>query len=228
MKKIVLLISMFYNVLCFSQNVNPELFQTWYLINIQNSDISPVFNVDAINPPITPTLTISNTLNFTGTGACNTFNGVFTSPFSDVLQTTAFTPTSIVCSTQSHTSFEESYFNFLQFFGQYLLVPQGSGLLLIMNTPLFGQARFQNFPLNTSDFILEKIALYPNPSNSMLFLNSNEIAISKITILTLRGQSIKILSTDFEFINISDLASGIYILKVETEMGTVNRKFFKI
>ena len=227
MKKLVLLVSIICSVNCFSQNPSPELFQTWYLSSVQTSDLNPVYNVYSINPPIVPTLIISNTLNFTGTGACNTFNGVFVSTFSGQLQTTNFTPTTSVCSPETHNYFEVSYFGFLQYASQYQIIQQGSGLLLMMNNPIFGQAIFQNFPLKTTEFDIEKIAIYPNPSNSVIFLNSNQVVISKINVINSYGQSVKIISDGFQAINISDLSSGIYILKVETEIGTVNRKFIK-
>ena len=227
MKKIVLLVSIICSLNCFSQSPNPELFQTWYLSSVRISDMSPVYNVYTINPPIVPTISISNTLNFTGTGACNTFNGMFVSTFSGQLQTNTFTPTTLVCSPEIHNYFEVSYFGFLQYSSQYQIIPQVSGLLLILNNPIFGQAIFQNFPLKTTEFDLERIAIYPNPSNSTIFLNLNQIAILNINVINSYGQIVKTISDDFEAINISDLSSGIYILKIDTEIGTTNRKIIK-
>ena len=227
MKKLVLLVSIICSLNCFSQNPSPELFQTWYLSSVQTSDLAPAYNVYAINPPIVPTLVISNTLDFTGTGACNTFNGVFISTFSGQLQTTAFTPTTLVCSPQIHTSFEGSYFGFLQFASQYQIITQGSGLLLIMNNPIFGQAIFQNFPLKTTEFDLEKIAVYPNPTKARININANQLLISKIQIINSFGQNVMTMSNNFEVLDISNLSSGIYILKIDTELGMINKKIIK-
>ena len=227
MKKVLLLISIIYSLNCFSQNPSPELFQTWYLSSVQSSDVTPLYNVYTIDPPIVPTLVISNTLDFSGTGACNIFNGVFISTSYGQLQTTAFTPTTLVCSPQIHTSFEESYFVFLQYLAQYQIIQQGSELLLIMNNQIFGQAIFQNFPLKTTEFDSEKISIYPNPTKARININANQILISKIQIINSFGQNVMTMFDNFEVLDISNLSSGIYILKIDTELGMINKKIIK-
>ena len=227
MKNLAVVVLLICSINCFAQNPNPELFQTWYLRFVQSSDLSPAFNVYTIVPAITPTLVISNTLNFTGTGACNTFSGVFTSTFSGQLQTNSFTPTTLLCGSQIHNSFEGSYFGFMQFAGQYQIFPEGTGSILVMNNPIFGQAVFQNFPLATPDFELEKIAIYPNPSNDVFYLNSNQVVLTKIEVINSLGKLVKTINDGFEALAISDLSTGIYLLKINTTLGTINKKIIK-
>jgi heat shock protein HslJ len=227
MKKFILLVLLLCSIHCFSQSPNPELYQTWYLRYIQSTDLSTPYTVSAIVPSIAPTLIISNTLNFTGMGGCNTFMGTFSSPFSGFLQTPQFMPTLLVCSTQVHRNFEDSYFGFLQSGGQYSISPEGSGLILIINTALFGQAIFQNFPLTTATFAREQIAIYPNPSSSKVYVAANTMQISKIQFINSLGQTVKTINNDFQTIDISALASGIYLLQLTTELGTITKKMVK-
>jgi len=229
MKYLPLLVLIICSINCNSQDPNPELFQTWYLISVQNTDLSTPIKVAGIVPAVTPTLTISSDNNFNGQGACNTFFGSFT--FSNVfpgsIKTTLFYPTLSICSPQIHNSFESSYFEFLKSAIQYQITPLGQGLVLKMFTPLFGDAIFQNYPLKTIDFDSEQIAIYPNPTSSNIFLNLKPFVVSKIQVINSIGQNVKTINNDFESINISDLSPGIYILKISTELGTINKKIIK-
>ncbi|MCF6131932.1 T9SS type A sorting domain-containing protein [Flavobacterium wongokense] len=228
MKYLLLLACLICSVSCFSQDPDPRLFQTWYLTYTSNSDISPAYGVWTINPPITPTLIIYNTpgtLHFTGTGACNTFTGEFISVLPTQLQTTVFTPTTSVCGPEIHNAFEASYFDGMRYALLYNIIPLSSGLRLVITVPM-GQAIFQNFPLETTEFDLEKMTVYPNPGNSIIFLRSNQ-AILKIDVVNSYGQIVKTINDDFEAINIADLSCGIYLLKINTELGTINKKIIK-
>lgn len=231
MKHLFVLASIICSVNCFSQDPNPELFQTWYLSSVTSYDSSPGYGVRYIDPAITPTLSISTspaTLVFTGTGACNTFNGGFISFLPGQLQTVGFTPTALVCSSEIHNSFEASYFGVLQNVTQYQIAHLSTGaVFLIIFNPPFGEAMFQNFPLSTTEFDIEKIAIYPNPGNSIISLNSNQVAVLKIEVINSYGQIVKTINDDFESINVSDLSSGIYMLKINSELGMINKKFIK-
>lgn len=71
-----------------------------------------------------------------------------------------------------------------------------------------------------------KVNAYPNPANSILNveLNSNENAV--ISIVNLIGQTVKVVNTNdtFNTIQISDLNSGMYMLKVEQAGKTYTSK----
>ena len=227
MKTLTILFSAIYSLSCFSQEPNPELFQTWYLTYIQENDFATPYNVNEIVPAISPTLTISNNLSFSGEGACNNFNGTFTNVTSDSFETSMFIPTLLICSPQIHYSIEISYFEFLQSARYYQITPQGQGLVLTMFNPIFGQAIFQNFALNRIDFDSEQIAIYPNPTNSTIFLNFKQLVVSNIQVVNSIGQNVKTINNNFESINMSDLNSGIYILKIDTNLGTINKKIVR-
>ena len=227
MKYLPLLVFVISNATCYSQQPNPDLFQTWYLTFVQSDDLSESFNVVEIEPSITPTLTISSDLNFIGVAACNTYNGTFSISNLDDFFTYELFHSSLICDSPILNSFESSYFDFLEFLNQYQIMPQGQGLILTMYNPIFGQARFQNFSLKNLEFDSQQIVLYPNPTNSKVFIKSNQLAILKIQVINSIGQNVKTINYDFESINISDLSAGIYILKINTELGTINRKVVK-
>ncbi len=227
MKNLLLLASIICFINCYSQEPNPELFQTWHLTFLQGSDLDTPINVVEILPAVTPSLTISNDLNFIGEGACNTYSGSLTNVTSDYFEITQFSQSLLTCSSQMQNSFEESYFGFLQSVSFYQISPQGQGLILTMYNPIFGIAVFQNFALRTTDFTSERLVIYPNPTNSTIFLNLNQLVVSKIQVINSIGQNVKTINSDFESINISDLSSGIYILKIDTELGVKNKKIVK-
>jgi hypothetical protein len=212
---------------CLAQNTNPQLFQTWYLNFVQTSDLDTPFNVFEIEPQISPTLTISNELNYNGEGACNAFEGVFVNIFSDYIESSIFSPTTNDCNFELHNSFESSYFYFLQYGGTYQIIPQVNGLILIISNPIFGSAVFTNFKLNMNDFDFSQITIYPNPIESNFTLKSDKLNISRIQIINSLGQNVKTIQNEFGNIDVSNLNSGVYILKIDTEFGILQRKIIK-
>ncbi len=234
MKKLVLLISIFCGLNSFSQTQNPDLFQTWYLKYVLCNDMMPVFTVSQITTAIPPTITFTNTTNpnllpFTGTGSCNSFNGAFTydanSPFP--MQIDSYYSTLLICNTTTQSNLESAYSCLLHSQLVYSITPQGSGLLLTLGNTFMGEAIYQNFPLKYTEFIKEHIELYPNPSDTVLNLIYNQLSISRIQIINAFGITVKTLNNGFETIDVSDLSSGIYFLKLETEHGTLIEKFCK-
>ncbi len=210
-----------------AQNPNPELFQTWYLNFVQESDAAPIYHVSEIEPTITPTLIILENQNFNGQGACNSFNGTFSIPSSNSIETIAFTNSTDECSIPIHNSFENSYFGFMQTLIYYEIITEGDGLVLTLGGSIFGQAVFKNYTLSSDDFDLNRIKVYPNPSSSFIFVNSPNNDIAKIEFFNSYSQSIKTVKNDFETIDISNLSSGVYIMKIYTEHGIMNKKIIK-
>lgn len=90
----------------------------------------------------------------------------------------------------------------------------------------------QNITINTLndfDFNLDKIKIYPNPVDAILSIE-NGAEIEKITIYDFTG---KIIQTHFNnnnhsvLLNVSTLTSGIYLLKITSATGIVNKKIIK-
>jgi len=82
--------------------------------------------------------------------------------------------------------------------------------------------------LSITSEILEKktIALYPNPATNSFSINSYD-KVEAIAIYNMAGQEVKKVAKVNEEINISDLANGLYIVKVKTAKGTLSKRLLK-
>ncbi len=227
MKQLIIFISIIYTATCFSQNLDPQLCQTWCLKFVQASDGDIPYNVSEIEPQISPTLTISNDLSFNGDGACNSFQGVFTIEPAGYLQNDQFSQSTNDCNIQVHNSFELPYFDFMRSGGFYQIIPQNEGLVLMISNFIFGSAIFTNYPLNNTSFDFNRITIYPNPVKSKFSLSYPNLMISKVEIFNSLGQNIKTINDNFEEIDMSAITSGIYILKITTEFGIIKKKMLK-
>lgn len=95
--------------------------------------------------------------------------------------------------------------------------------------------RIDNFQLsanlNTDTLTSSNVMSYPNPVSELLFIkNTSQRKIEKIEILDIEGKLIRILEGDFENQrghNISDLSSGIYLLKVTAGSTKLIKKIVK-
>ena len=227
MKKILFSLFVIYSLNCFAQAPNPDLFQTWYLSSVQTDDGSMGFTVSEIIPDITPSLTIMNDLTFNGIGACNTFDGEFNSMNANALETTQFSDSTNDCGITMHNDFENEYLSFIQLVSGYQIDPVENGLMLSMSTFAFGQATFFNYQLNTTEFELQQVEIYPNPTNSKVHLKSKNSSIRKVEFYNTSGKIMKTVENKFEILDISDLSNGIYIMKIHTNLGVLNEKIIK-
>ena len=229
MKNILISLFTIYSLTCLAQTQNPDLFQTWYLSSVATDDGSMGFTVSDITPSISPTLTIMNDLTFNGVGACNSFNGEFTSinASANAIETTQFSSLTNDCGITLHNDFENEYFTFIQWISDYTITPVENGQMLRMFTPPFGSARFFNYQLNTSEFELQQVEVYPNPTNSKVHLRSKNSSIEKVEFYNTSGKIMKTVENKFEILDISDLSNGIYIMKIHTNLGVLNEKIIK-
>lgn len=73
----------------------------------------------------------------------------------------------------------------------------------------------------------EELTIYPNPVSDRFYLNSSEKNV-QISIYDLRGNlSITKQISGNEYINVSTLSQGVYLLKVRTEKGLTTKKLIK-
>lgn len=72
------------------------------------------------------------------------------------------------------------------------------------------------------------LVLYPNPvTNELNIAVSNSEIIENVSIYNLTGQMVKNSKGDIKTIDMSDLSSGNYFVKVQTNTGVVNKKIIK-
>lgn len=74
---------------------------------------------------------------------------------------------------------------------------------------------------------LENIRLYPNPASEHVYINS-ELDISSISIWSMDGKLQLQYNSPNQSIDISDLAEGIYIAKINSGEKSISRKFLKM
>lgn len=85
----------------------------------------------------------------------------------------------------------------------------------------------ENASASSEDFFKENFMMYPNPTTDVLNitskngLNANEIRISDLT-----GKVVKV-QKDASTINVSDLATGTYLIDITTNEGKATSKFIK-
>ncbi len=72
------------------------------------------------------------------------------------------------------------------------------------------------------------IKIYPNPTRNLLYLQSTNLLIDKITITDLTGKKVLEKMGNINQVNIELLQSGIYLLIVESEGKKYTNKFIKI
>ncbi|GAB1856666.1 hypothetical protein MHTCC0001_15010 [Flavobacteriaceae bacterium MHTCC 0001] len=79
------------------------------------------------------------------------------------------------------------------------------------------------FTLSTIDFSLDEAKLYPNPASTILNIDMLD-TIKRVTIYTLLGS--EILKAKSAVVDISNLKSGSYLIKIEDENGVTSTKRF--
>ena len=79
--------------------------------------------------------------------------------------------------------------------------------------------------------LAKMVALYPNPTNSYIELSFNEtqLQVKECKVFDIYGKLLKIVpvTNDHTRIDVSDFANGVYVIRLESEMGTITKKFVK-
>ena len=226
-KTLLIVLTCFFSLQSFAQDPDPELFRTWYLHIILATDLDTEYDISEINPAIHPFITFSENLDFTGEGACNTFNGNYDHIGTNVMNAISFNSTDSDCGIQIHNSFENSYFGFMQGEFWYYIDPDSDGLILSLGNPLMGYATFKDYPLSILDFTLNNIAIYPNPVSDQLNIYSENVVIETVAIYSMNGKKVVEELTETNSIDVSTLSKGIYFIEVSSEYGKTVKKFIK-
>lgn len=102
-------------------------------------------------------------------------------------------------------------------------LPAGITIDLLGNQRIFnstvdmGAYEFGATTLGTNDVIIEnEFKMYPNPTSSILNIEMNA-DVEKVTVYNLQGQ--KLLESNLNTIDVSTIANGIYVIKVQITSG---------
>ncbi len=72
-----------------------------------------------------------------------------------------------------------------------------------------------------------KLTLYPNPVTNQLYLSTSDQKIENVTIYNLTGALVKSIKNEVESIDVSNLKTGNYLVKVTTDQGSFTKKIIK-
>ena len=68
--------------------------------------------------------------------------------------------------------------------------------------------------------------MYPNPVTSILEISSS-VAIKNLNFYTVLGEKVSLELSNFKTIDLSNLASGVYFLHIQTAEGNLAKKIVK-
>lgn len=104
----------------------------------------------------------------------------------------------------------------------------GANRILAATTDM-GAYEIDGAVLNSVSF--EKIGakLYPNPTNNSITLELNDFSFTKVSLFNLQGSIIQnvTMNSNTTTLDVSNLTTGIYLVKIETEEGTAVQKIIK-
>jgi len=95
---------------------------------------------------------------------------------------------------------------------------------------IFGEYNvlFTREVLSTESFTLDKeIQIHPNPIDDHIQIKADNISIQKVSVFNLLGKRVLISNQNTKSIDASQLQSGIYLCRIETEKGTISKKIIK-
>lgn len=90
--------------------------------------------------------------------------------------------------------------------------------------------QFESENLGTDDLALEKISVYPNPTDNLLNILSPGAGIDGVVIYDLRGRKVEEISLNGErsyAVDMSALGSAMYFITISTENGSITKRVIK-
>ncbi|MDI1316630.1 T9SS type A sorting domain-containing protein [Flavobacterium sp.] len=84
--------------------------------------------------------------------------------------------------------------------------------------------------LKNNEYLASKLNVYPNPSNNVINIsNDATTVISAVELTDLNGRVVKTQSLNATEgqVSIGDLSTGVYMMKISTDAGTVTKKIVK-
>lgn len=233
MKKLYILILI--ATLNFSFAQDPQIFNnTWYLHNV-------IVNGEDTIPPNSNMILMFSPTNL----SANACNGLF-GPVVFENNTTQFSFSNYsitlnLCEDADAAIYQEIYFPvftdgidtspaFTSYFTYSISETEGVKTLII-NSAFNKQAVYSDVALSTSQFNKESFSFYPNPSEDFIEINLNN-SFSKSTALEIYNnigilQKTEHLTNTITQVDINNLATGIYFLKITSETGTSVKKLIK-
>ena len=113
----------------------------------------------------------------------------------------------------------------------YVRVYWPSGLVETINNPSIDAVLVvneSNATLSTQDNFVNDLILYPNPTKSVLNLNTlDNLQDAIYTVFDISGKRVLNARLDSNTIDVSNLSAGQYILRIMSDGSIKNQKFIK-
>jgi hypothetical protein len=220
----------------FSFAQDPLLFNnTWHLLFVTANDVTHY----PPNPNMYMNFDSPTSLH---TNACNTMTGqvVFENNYTN-FSASNYSYSLDMCFDTAAENFQNIYFPFFdsstgtspatQQNFTYSIVFLGETVTLFINSEFNQQAVYGSEPLSTPPFNKESFSIYPNPSEDFIKIKLNNSPSKKTTLDIYNNigilQKSEQLTDSTTQINISNLAAGVYFLKITSETGTSVKKLTK-
>ncbi|MCR8668587.1 T9SS type A sorting domain-containing protein [Aestuariibaculum sp. M13] len=136
---------------------------------------------------------------------------------------------SVVSQPGSSESFDSEEFTEINHVFEYTFTVVGTNPYICgVHTQTMGGTITVEEALSDKEFSIKSITLSPNPAKELLTLNiPNGLDLKTVSIFNILGKEIN--STPYlgNKINISNLTSGMYLLKLSTSNSSITKRFFK-
>ncbi len=97
------------------------------------------------------------------------------------------------------------------------------GDLTVGNATLTGDV--QDTTLSTAEEVIsEGLFFYPNPASDFLILESHNTLVDKVTFYDIQGRFMSEIMGEFDHIDVSEMADGIYFAQIEFDAKKIIRK----
>jgi len=96
------------------------------------------------------------------------------------------------------------------------------------NCPSTPLAVMVNVTLKTDAFVLNSVRIFPNPTSSVLYIQTNNnVEVDRIVIYDLMGKTILTITTNYTQLDVANVAPGMYLIEVRCGAEKLVRKFVK-
>lgn len=93
------------------------------------------------------------------------------------------------------------------------------------NWSLYGRPEFETLSVGNLNF--ENFKLHPNPVSDILYLSLPNGTLDHVKIIDGTGKMVFEQKNDLEQLNLENLATGLYLIQINTSVGSISKKIIK-
>ena len=113
------------------------------------------------------------------------------------------------------------------YYSVYATDINGNGDIDVLSASYSGVDWYGEYLLSTDVFEQTTFKIYPNPVKDQLFIEANNLILEEVTVFDYTGRMVRNIIWKANNLNFTDLASGMYILKIKTDQGSTTHKLVK-